>query len=394
MEWTEVKSRKRQKVKDVSDDSEDEKLNPKTDKKPSNGHRRLSDKGPGEAVKPIIASSSFEVVRNLCNSLSLISKPTFKVRSNSSVSIICEKLCDKKKIIEALKCKQIHFHTFTEPSEKSPVFVLKGFYDTTNEALTKILEDSGVEVLKVSTLFRNQNHNLFLVAFKSSKVNCAMLNHVHRYVDSVAVKWETYKNKSKSPVQCHNCQRWGHTASNCGYPYRCIKCTETHAIGACSRTDSSQGDPKCCNCQGNHAANFKGCPVSKKFSDRSNINKMKVNTTKKTVQLRLESERSFPFLPSSSRLKSSPIHSQPTQLPTYASKINSHNNVSVDLNSNESDLATKLNLARNNLGKIPNISQTVDLFVKLVDELATCESHEARLIILMKYCVPSPKYGA
>ncbi|KAF2360596.1 hypothetical protein FHG87_008647 [Trinorchestia longiramus] len=58
------------------------------------------------------------------------------------------------------------------------------------------------------------------------------------------------------PWQCFRCQRFGHNAVNCRAAPRCVVCSGAHN----SRECPSPSTRSCCNCRGNHTANYGGCP--------------------------------------------------------------------------------------------------------------------------------------
>ena len=60
----------------------------------------------------------------------------------------------------------------------------------------------------------------------------------------------------ESPLQCKRCQRFGHTQRNCGYAPRCVACGGSHLSGDCP---APRGQLRCCSCEGNHTANYRGC---------------------------------------------------------------------------------------------------------------------------------------
>lgn len=71
----------------------------------------------------------------------------------------------------------------------------------------------------------------------------------------LTVKVETY-NTPKGPLQCRQCQRFGHTKRNCGHTPRCVACGAEHASGSCV---TGKDEVRCCNCAENHTANYRGC---------------------------------------------------------------------------------------------------------------------------------------
>lgn len=72
----------------------------------------------------------------------------------------------------------------------------------------------------------------------------------------VRVKIESYK--STGPAQCFSCQRFGHSSLQCGHSPRCVKCGKNHPSKEC--TKPKEDSPTCCNCNGKHTANYRGCP--------------------------------------------------------------------------------------------------------------------------------------
>lgn len=418
MDWTEVKSRKRQKSResDVASDSDsfESTKNFKANKKqcqqgkinvpaksqckiPSNkqlssnskSHLKLNE-SMTKVIKPIFVSASFEVVKNLCIPLKLKAKPTFKVKGSKATQITCENLLDKKVIMDALKIKQIHYHTFSEPSEKPSNFVLKGFFNTESETLLEALNLSDVPASKVKKIFNNEHHPMYLVSFPSSlNMNCKILNYNHRLVDHISVKWEPFKNRNKKPIQCFNCQRWGHSSSNCGYPYRCVKCDEPHGVGECKRKNKEEGSPKCVNCKKDHAANYKNCEEAIKFAKRLPKNPSPIVPPK--VSINLDNQNQFPRL-----FEVEPNNIVENQLPATSGSEFYKKSVSLTRESTQSGipLARRLQDAQNRFVQIPGIEETIERFVKLVDDLSNCHDEKLRISILINCCFEIPSHGS
>lgn len=61
----------------------------------------------------------------------------------------------------------------------------------------------------------------------------------------------------RNPIQCFNCLRFNHTATQCRGQVRCSKCGENHKVEDCTVQTSEY---KCAQCQGNHQATDRICP--------------------------------------------------------------------------------------------------------------------------------------
>ena len=66
------------------------------------------------------------------------------------------------------------------------------------------------------------------------------------------------------PLQCFQCQKFGHVAAICRGKKRCGKCGgEDHEYGQCQEGVSV----KCCNCGGSHSAAYKGCQAHNRAAE-------------------------------------------------------------------------------------------------------------------------------
>ena len=65
--------------------------------------------------------------------------------------------------------------------------------------------------------------------------------------------------------QCYNCNGYGHNAADCRFKTRCHLCGGGHNYKNCDKKDAEGRvqNTKCCNCKGDHAANYGGCPAMK-----------------------------------------------------------------------------------------------------------------------------------
>jgi hypothetical protein len=303
----------------------------------------------------------------------------FKVRGSSSTQVLCHSVDDKKKLIAKLQSEQIGYHTFTDPVDKPNYFLLKGFYHATCEETLATLKASAVPAIKVTDFIRKDSYILYLVHFDKS-VNVNVLNHSHKYVDGIVVKWDVLRRSNKKPTQCYKCQEWGHSSFGCGLPPRCVKCSESHDIGSCPRT-TREGDPKCCNCGGPHSSNHRGCP-----SYKQHLEKLKARPKKSVTSAIHHSPASLSSLSHFPRLgthqqapATTSSQSSSTQSVSFAQTLSNSSS------SQSNDVFVKLTQAQAKLNSLPNIAETVDIFVCMVDELSACNDQKGQISILLKY---------
>lgn len=338
----------------------------------------------GKFAKPVFVNTNFQVVRNVLNTIPFTSKPVCKVRGINSTQVLCLNVEDKKKLVVKLQSQQIGFYTFTDPVNKPNYFLMKGFYDASSSEVLTALQSSSVPAVKVSDFIRNENYVIFLVHFDKS-VNVHLLNHSHKYVDGIVVKWEMLKKSNKRPIQCYRCQAWGHASTNCGLPERCVKCSDPHEKGACPRI-SREGNPTCCNCGGSHSSNHRGCPVYKQHQDKLNARSKRQSsavTHRRPANENYDSE--FPNLGG---------HAVPTNNNSQVGNFSFAQTLK-DSNVNQNNNAfIKLSQAQAKLNSIPNINESINAFVRMVDELSSCNDQQGRLNILLKYCTSfnNPNY--
>lgn len=149
-------------------------------------------------------------------------------------------------------------------------------------------------------------------------MNLATLNNKFSRIESVVVEWDSIRPNKKNYTQCHNCQRWGHSSSNCGYQYRCIACGDSsHEPGKCPRKttiEESKPPAKCCNCDGDHTSNFKQCQEFKNYSNKIKENRKKSSKFAHWAQQVLQpvapdvTEQSFPHLNPRERVETQHNH--------------------------------------------------------------------------------------
>ena len=327
-------------------------------------------------AKPVFVQASLKEVRKIISQTKLQVIPAFKISSPNSTQVFFTNIEDKASMIQGLKSQAVQFHTFSEKSERPKSFVLKGFYEAPTNEVLRLLQKVKIPAVKVTILVKKPEFTFYLVHFQDESVNINVLNHNFRNIDNIIVKWENIKKANKRPTQCFNCQRWGHSSQNCGYKFRCVKCTEVHAPGQCKRT-SREGDAKCINCSGNHAASYRLCPSFVSYAKRIENSKTKVQHIKMQPQVPSSlASNNFPPLVN--------LHQAAQSHPkVIASKSSKHqeetnqqqliNNISYAEKLNEAiqneSLFKRFSEAQERLKKIPNIKEAIDHYCKFIDEV-------------------------
>jgi hypothetical protein len=94
----------------------------------------------------------------------------------------------------------------------------------------------------------------------------------------------------------------------------------------------------------------------------------------------LNSSTHFPQLSTQQVPASSSSSLSQTQSVSFARTLSESNN-----NNHNNNAFKKLSLAQAKLNALPNINETIDIFVKMVDELSTCNDQKGQLAILLQY---------
>lgn len=180
---------------------------------------------------------------------------------------------DYDRICQKLKDENVNHFTYTPAQNKRQTFILRGLDGDEDEA--QVLADlqhlnlTAVNFLKVTKLTNNATrvNTLFVVQATADSVEATIFKATK--LNHVIVRWERLKRKEI--LQCHRCQRLGHTASNCGMQFRCVKCAEEHEPGQCKMPAATKHEPHqvfCIACKEyGHPASYRGCPQIKLFKE-------------------------------------------------------------------------------------------------------------------------------
>lgn len=177
-----------------------------------------------------------------------------------------------------LKKEKIPFQTLDPIAERPKKYVLRGVPVTTPvEEVITFLHSIGINALSAIFLKDRRTRQpmpLCMVACRPSP----SLSKIMDLTDFNFLKITVTEFKPPPVKQCYRCEGYGHHSFTCTLAYRCGRCAECHPTKEC------QSDTvKCCNCSGDHAATWRGCPanpLNKKKNRRAvplNVNKRNQN---------------------------------------------------------------------------------------------------------------------
>ena len=155
-----------------------------------------------------------------------------------------------------LKKQEISSHTFPLPSAKTIKVVLRGVPQSfTDEQITSDLILQSYVPLGVTRLLGRNNLPAPLVLVHLERKYASI--HNLQTVCGLNITVEA-KRIPNGPLQCHKCQRFGHSQPNCNAPFRCMKCAGEHPTYQCTKPLTTPA--LCANCNAPHISTHHSCP--------------------------------------------------------------------------------------------------------------------------------------
>lgn len=257
-------------VEENNNDSPTEPTSKRKEKVPPITIYRQEVKDTIEVLSKVLPNNEFKIKRQNDN--------LHKITVNSYV--------EHKKVREILKEVDAQYYTFTPRQEKVQTFMLKGIDSSFKppEVLSYLqeFETPDLKFLNVSrhTTPKATRENRILPLFRVQISSNSIAGKLHeiKHVAHQVIWWE--KMKKQDTIQCKNCQRLGHMASNCNMKYRCVKCNVPHGPQECqlntNRSEITKEQIYCVLCQEfGHPASYRGCPKQAEYKakrTRNNIN--------------------------------------------------------------------------------------------------------------------------
>lgn len=159
------------------------------------------------------------------------------------------------------------YYTYQLKSSKGLSVVIKGIEsDVDPDEIKEALGEAGFIAKSVFNIKNKEKRPqpLFRIDLEpeSKKLKKGTTHPIYdlRYLLHRRITVEEPRPRS-GPVQCSNCQEYGHTKSYCTLRSVCVVCGEFHSTSECTSNKSDTSVKKCSNCGGPHTANYRGCPV-------------------------------------------------------------------------------------------------------------------------------------
>lgn len=214
-------------------------------------------------------------------------------------AILLNDIDQYQEVKELLTEAKFKYFTYTPKHLKNQTYVLKGLHHSEDvDEILKCLKfhcSDTLQIIKVtrfSTRRSTANKTIlpFFLVHISANSDAKQLVNIKR-LNYQVVQWE--KLKKGGILQCKNCQRFGHAATNCNLGYRCVKCNQSHLPGECSivETNINKSNIFCVTCNAfGHPASYRGCPNYKNMIVRL---RKKIELQKEQKQLRQRAVNRF-----------------------------------------------------------------------------------------------------
>ena len=247
-----------------SDQNENSKTESTTD------HTKISTVAKKQKPPPIFVQNveRIGVLQNALNTLST-SKYELKIQHNNEVKIQTNDSCHYNEILKLLNSKFTEYYTYKPKELVGFKVVLRGLHYSTDVEDIKIeLAERGHDVAHIHNILNSRTKSP-LPLFSIELLNKPNNKDIFSLSDLLHCKIQFEKpHKKRSPAQCTNCQKYGHTKNFCTKKPVCVKCAGEHNSSECM-PQLSREKLKCALCAENHTANYKGCTVFKSIIEKA-----------------------------------------------------------------------------------------------------------------------------
>lgn len=183
---------------------------------------------------------------------------TRATNSGKTVRVVPATISDFRAVVRVLNERKLEYHTYQLRQDKPRIIgvVIRGIpQGITDEVIAEELRDMGHDVHRVRRIRKGVHRTaLDLVAVDVARGDGPNIYDIQRFMH-LCVRVEA--RHRRQVTQCYRCQRYGHLASGCHLPARCVRCAGDHSLASCEHARDS---PTCANCHGRHSAGSRDCP--------------------------------------------------------------------------------------------------------------------------------------
>lgn len=236
----------------------------------------------GKRVPPIYVYKVTDWVSLSSMLDSMCTEPFTAKNGSENIKIQAKNKEDYKTITSTLENENIEYHSYQLEKNAYIKVVIKGIpCSTTAEKVQSNLLEMDFKVKNVTQMKDTFQTLLPIYIVQIEKNEKAKDIYGINTLFRCKVKVEPFRKRKGELIQCHRCQRFGHTSQNCRTQPRCLKCASEHFTFESKKKPTSPAN--CINCGQNHPANYKGCAyylkakedaVAWKLKDKPEIKKV------------------------------------------------------------------------------------------------------------------------
>lgn len=177
--------------------------------------------------------------------------------ANGHPRIFAENASTKSSIMKWLNDANISYNTYAERGQKRKAFLIRGLGYGDDDTCLQSINDSFRAAGVAGTITINRFETPHMRRNPNTNANPIYRAIVpHDTIDASIASVKTIgcfrvrieRMKPSNVIQCHNCQRYDHTASNCAFKYRCVQCVGAHLPANCLRNANKSLPIGCINC--------------------------------------------------------------------------------------------------------------------------------------------------
>lgn len=321
-------------------------------------------------------------------------------RTSTGINVYVYSTGDYKLLIDFLKKLNVHFFTYVLDEDRTTKIVLSGLHDMDIVDVTTILDQANVKPLQIRKMTlkkkKYEDHALYILYFRKGSILINNLRKI-RSLHHCIVYWDYYSSKNNGPIQCRNCQMFGHGSTHCFRQPRCVKCGEGHATVHCPLTANRTNEAdklsnevlKCANCSLQHTANYSKCAKRIEFVNARSLMNQRKTSPKNHFILR---QSQFPTLGEQVNTRTK------DQKPecSYASKVRSGLNPSISF-TNRDQQGTYINLTNTSIktntdSKLFSHTELIQIINTAFSRLSECITKQDQVRVILEivslYCFP------